>query len=73
MIYNPAYTVLVLTDVTKEKLRQGVRALNAAQPVQQLVSPLNNPLKGFSSHRADINSDVAIINERTYITCLRRK
>ena len=72
MIYNPA-TVLVLTDVTKEMLRQGVRAVNAAQPVMQLVSPLNNPLKGFSSHRADINSDVAIINERTYLTCLRRK
>ena len=47
--------------------------MNAAQPVMQLVSPLSNPLKGFSSHRAAIHSDVAIINERNYITCLRRK
>ena len=72
MIYSRD-TVLVLTDVTKDLVKQGFQAVNDAQPVLQLVAPMINPLRGFSSNRADIDSDTAVINEKHYFTCLRRK
>ena len=66
-------TVLVLTDVTKDLVNQGVRAVNAARPVHQLVGSQFNPLGGFSSDRANLDSNTAIINDRSYFTCLKRK
>ena len=66
-------TVLVLTDVTKGLVMKGVRAVNTACSVDQLVSPRINALRGFSSTRTDIDSDTATINEKQYFTCLRRK
>ena len=32
-----------------------------------------NPLKGFGSNRAELDSNVPINNEKSYFTCLRRK
>ena len=36
-------TVLILTDVNKDRLRQGVKAVNATRPMKQLVAPHMNP------------------------------
>ena len=66
-------TVLVLMDATKDLLIQGVKDVNAVQSVDELVQPQMNPLKGFSSNRAEINSDSNIVNEKCYFACLRRK
>ena len=57
-------TVLILTDVNKDRLRQGVKAVNAARPMKQLVAPHMNPFFGFTTKRADIDSDTAVINEK---------
>ena len=65
-------TVLVLMDKTKELVRLGAKAVNAARTVDQLVPPQINPFKGFGSNRADVDSDVPITNEKSYFTCLRR-
>ena len=72
MTYNQG-TILVLTDVSRDLVKQGVRAVNTTRPVGQLVSTQINPLRGFSSNRADLDSDVTIVNERNYFTCLKRK
>ena len=66
-------TVLVLTDVTQDLVNQGVRAVNDARPVHQLVASQINPLRGFSSDRADIDSNSPISNERSYFTWLSRE
>ena len=66
-------TVLVLMDETEDLVTKGAIAVNAARPVDQLVSPRINPFRGLSSNRADLDSDNAIINEKQYFTCLRRK
>ena len=66
-------TLLVLMDESKELVRQGVKAVNAARSVDQLVSPQINPFKGFGTNRADVDSNVPISNEKSYFTCLRRK
>ena len=66
-------TVLVLTDVTKDLVKQGIKAVSDAQPVVQLVAPKINPLRGFSSNRAHIDSENVTINDKHYFTCLRRK
>ena len=66
-------TVLVLTDVSKDLVKQGVRAVNAARPVEQLVPTQMNLFRGFTTKRANIDSDSAIINEKHYFTCLKRK
>jgi len=72
MIYS-RNTVLVLTDATEDLVNQGIRAVNAVQPIIQLVPTQINPLRGFSSNRADIDSVAAIINEKQFFACLRRK
>ena len=66
-------TVLVLMDTTKDRVIHGVGAVNAVQSVEQLVSPQLNPLRGFSSNRAEVCSDAFIYNEKSYFSCLRRK
>ena len=66
-------TVLVLMDEDNDLLRQGVRAVHAARPVDLLVSPQVNKLRGFSSNRAVIDSIIPIINDKHSFTCLRRK
>ena len=72
MVYNPS-TVLVLVDETKELVEQGIRAVNAAREVVELVSPQVNPFNGASTHRNEINSSEVILDENCYFTCLRRK
>ena len=66
-------TVLVLMDATLDLVKQGARAVNNAQPVEQLVAPQKNRDRGIGSHRADMDSHAAIINEKYYFTCLRKK
>jgi len=66
MTYN-SDTILILTDDTKELVKQGVRAVNAAQPVDQLGAPKKNPLGGFRSNQAAMNS-----SDNLYFTCLQR-
>ena len=56
-------TVLILTDVNKDRLRQGVKAVNATRPMKQLVAPHLNSF-WFTTKRADIDSDTAIINAK---------
>ena len=70
---NSKDTVLVLMDTKSELVMQGVRQVTDARPVDLLVSPCINPLKGFSSNRAEIESDSLIINEKSYFACLRRR
>ena len=41
-------TVLVLMDATKSQVIQGAKAVNAIQPVNELVPPQITPLKGVS-------------------------
>ena len=65
-------TVLVLMDETKELVRQGAKAVNAARSVDQLLPPQTNPFKGIGSNRAELDSNVPISNEKSYFTCLRR-
>ena len=65
--------VLVLMDSTMGMVKHGVKTVNAVQPIEQLVPPQVNPLKGFSSDRDNIESNVAIINEKHYFACVRRK
>ena len=72
MIYSRD-TVLVLTDITKDLVKQGIQTVNDVQPVVQLMAPMINPLRGFSSNRADIDSNTATINEKRYFTCLKRQ
>ena len=72
MTYNPS-TVLVLVDETRDLVCQGIRSVNAARPVVQLVSPKNNPFSGVSTHRAAMDSSAALLDENRYFTCLRRK
>ena len=66
-------TVLVLVDQTKDLVCQGIRSVNAARPVLQLVSPKSNPFSEVSTHRAAIDSSAALLDENRYFTCLRRK
>ena len=66
-------TVLVLTDTHKDLLKQGVRAVNAARPVTQLVAPQKNLLMGYNSNLSDLDSCTAVSHGRYHITCLRRK
>ncbi|CAL4094918.1 unnamed protein product [Meganyctiphanes norvegica] len=66
-------TVLILTDATEELVKQGACAVNSAQPVDQLVLPQINPLRGSSLNRAELGAETCIINEKYYFTCLRRK
>ena len=61
MTYNPS-TVLVLVDQTKDLVSQGIRSVNAARPVAQLVSPKTYPFSGVSTHRAEIDSSAAILD-----------
>jgi len=56
-------SLVVLMDATKDLVKQGVRAMNAAQPVEQVLPILNNPWKGFTLHPA-------IVNEKSYFACL---
>ena len=72
MTYNTG-TVLVIMDTSMKMVIQGVENVNNARPVEELVSPRSNPLKGFSSNRAKIESDSLIINERSNFACLRRR
>ena len=65
-------TVLVLMDVTKDLVSQGVHAVNAARPVDQVVLPQINPLNGICSNRAELGSAVAINHDNSYFTCLRK-
>ena len=66
-------TVLVLTDTHKDLLKQGVRAVNAARPVTQLVAPQKNFLMAYNSNLSEINSGTAVSHDRYHFTCLKRK
>ena len=66
-------TVLVLMDATHDLVSQGGRVVDAVQSVDQLVPVQANPLCGVSSNRAEMDSSPAIVNEKDYFTCLRRK
>lgn len=68
---NSKDTVLVLMDTNMKLVKQGVTEVNSVRPVEQLVSPSINPLKGLSSNRAKIESESLIINEKSYFACLR--
>ena len=72
MTHCPA-TVLVLTDTHKDLLKQGVRAVNAARPVTQLVAPQKNFLMAYNSNLSEINSGTAVSHDRYHFTCLKRK
>ena len=65
-------TVLVLTDVTKELVIQGVKSVNAVRSVDQIVPSQINPFSGHSSNRAEMGADIPVINDRYYFTCLKR-
>lgn len=64
------HTVLVLMDATEDLVQEGVKAVDAARPIDQLVPPKMNGYKGFGSNQAQLDS---VVNERNYFACLRRK
>lgn len=66
-------TVLVLMDSDKDLLKQGVRAVDAAQPVTQIVPPQNNLFHGYTSNLSELDSGSAIINDKSFFTCVKRK
>ncbi|CAL4147541.1 unnamed protein product [Meganyctiphanes norvegica] len=76
-------TILILMDQTMELVKRGVKIVNAARPVEQLVAPMVNPLRGGSSNESPLNehrgsewdSEMADSKEiETYhFTCLRRQ
>ena len=61
-------TVLVLTDVPKGLLKEGVTIVKTAQLIDQLVPIMMNPFRSFTSQRADIVTNIAIINVNHYFT-----
>ena len=66
-------SVLVLMDTQKELLKQGVRAVNAARPVNQIVPPQKNHCMAYNSNLSDMDSGTAVSHDRYHFTCLRRK
>ena len=72
MTYSPD-TVLVLIDATKDLVSKGVKAVNAACSVDQVVLPQINPLSSACSNRPELGSEVAPIHDNCYFTCLKRK
>ena len=72
MTHSPV-TVLVLTDTQKDLLKQGVRAVNAARPVTQIVPPQQNLLMGYNSNLSDVDSGYGVSHDRYHFTCLKRK
>ena len=71
MIHNRE-TVLVLTDYSKDHVKNGVLKVNAVEPVVQLVPIQENPLRGYGTQR-ERGSNSAVINDKNYFTCLKRK
>ena len=65
--------VLVLTDSTEELLLKGAQAVNASRPVDELIPPILNRGRAFGSHRSTTGHDAGAINDKYYLTCLRRK
>ena len=72
-ITNSKDTVLVLMDTQLKLVMQGAEEVANIRPVDILVPPSTNPLKGFSSNRDEIESDSLIINEKSYFACLRKR
>ena len=73
MTYNQD-TMLVLMDETMELVRDGTRAVNNAQLIDQVVLAQENPLRGSGlSNILEGDPDNDYNNERRYFACLRRK
>ena len=70
---NSRDMVLVLTDATEDLVKQGVKAVNAVQPVDQLVLPMKNKLRGWGSNRDITDKEGDDVNDRYYFVCLRRR
>ena len=61
-------TPLVLTDETEDQIQLGIRTVNAAQNVDQLVPPMKNELKIMVDNQlSDLEK-----NYNRYYTCLKR-
>ena len=70
---NSRDTVLVLTDATEDLVKQGVKAVNAVQPVDQRVLPMKNKLRGWGLNRRISDTEGYDVNDKYYSVCLRRK
>ena len=70
---NSRDMMLVLTDATEDLVKQGVKAVNAVRPVDQLVLPMKNKLRGWGSNRSIADTEDNDINDKYYFACLKRK
>ena len=57
-------TLVILMDETKSLLTQGIKAANAASPVDQIVKVQTNELAGSSIERAESGSDSTMVEIR---------
>ena len=62
-----------IKDSTKELVEPGVKAVNTARPVNQMLSAQINPLRAFGENRAEIDYDTLVVNEKHYFTCIKIK
>ncbi|CAL4176500.1 unnamed protein product [Meganyctiphanes norvegica] len=67
-------TVLVLMNETKELVRQGIKAVNAARPVEQLVINQIDPIIGLDPNHVELDLEIKLSwTKKKYFTCLRKK
>ncbi|CAL4068105.1 unnamed protein product [Meganyctiphanes norvegica] len=64
-------TLIILTDSDCDELKEGIRVINEARPVDVIMPAQNNPFRGFSSVRGPISKP--IINVRDFMACIRRR
>ena len=66
-------TVLVIMDATEDLVKKSVNAVNAIRPVEQIVAPRINKLRGWGSNRKKLEIEGSDVNDKYYFSCLMRK
>ena len=66
-------TVLVLMDATEDQLKKGINVVEAVRPVDQVVVPSINRLRGWGSYRKKLETEDNNVNDKYYYTCLMRR
>ena len=66
-------TVLIVMGATEDQVKKGVNAVNAIRPVEQIVAPSVNKLRGWGSNRNKLEIECSDVNDKYYFACLMRK
>ncbi|CAL4155029.1 unnamed protein product [Meganyctiphanes norvegica] len=64
-------TLIVLTGLDYEEVKEGIKEINEARPVDVVMSTRRNLFKGSRIVRSD--EQRCILNTRAYMACIRRK